>query len=351
MTRRPALLPWLITAAAATSAALAAWLYLQPVPPAAPAPATPTWLTNEAGLTLVTLDPATLARTGIRIAALVSIEHQAEQLAYGSVPDIQALTDLNSRYRIAQGDLAAAKVIATASSQELKRSRALARDAGNVSEKNLQAATATASADQAKLDAAQNTVQALRTSAIQQFGEPVAQWLAIEPSGELSRLLNHQDTLLRIALPARSKDAPPRRISVEDDSGQRVQADLLSAAPQSDPNLAGQVYLYRSSTPLPFGARLLAHLPVAQQATSGVLIPQDAVVWFGAIPWAYVQTEAGHFLRRPLSDPRPVSDGYFVGSGFKAGEQVVVRGAQLLLSEEQRPQIAASACKDPECDD
>jgi len=351
MKRHPGLLPWLVTAAAATSAALAAWLYLQPVPPPAPLPAAPTWLTNEAGLTLVTLDPATLAQTGIQTAALASIEHQGEQLAYGSVPDIQALTDLSSRYRIAQGDLVAAQAAATASSQELERSRTLARDAGNVSEKGLQAAAATASADQAKLETARSTVQALRASAAQQFGEPLAQLLVTQPSAELSRLLDHQDTLLRIALPTLGNGTPPRKISVEDDSRQRVQAELLSAAPQSDPNLAGQVYLYRSATSLPFGSRLLAHLPVAQRAASGVLIPQDAVVWFGAIPWAYVQTEAGHFLRRPLSDPRPVSDGYFVGSGFKAGEQVVVRGAQLLLSEEQRPQIAASACKDPECDD
>ncbi|MCJ1886534.1 hypothetical protein LNN38_16880 [Pseudomonas sp. LA21] len=351
MTRRPALLPWLVTAAAATSAALAAWLYLQPVPPAAPAPAAPTWVTNEAGLTLVTLDPATLARTGIQTAALASIEYQSEQLAYGSVPDIQALTDLSSRYRIAQTELAAAQAAANASNQELKRSQALARDAGNVSEKNLQAATATASADQAKLETARSTVRALQSSVRQQFGGPLANLLSLQPSAELDRLLDHQESLLRIALPALGKGTPPRKISVEDDSGQRVQADLLSAAPQSDPNLAGQVYLYRSSTALPFGSRLLAHLPVTQQATSGVLIPPDAVVWFGAIPWAYVQTEPGHFLRRPLSDPRPVSDGYFVGSGFKAGEQVVVRGAQLLLSEEQRPQIAASACKDPECDD
>lgn len=351
MTRRPALLPWLVTAAAATSAALAAWLYLQPVPPPVPAPTAPTWLTNEAGLTLVTLDPATLARTGIQTAALASIEHQAEQLAYGSVPDIQPLTDLSSRYRIAQTEFAAAQAAASASSQEVKRSQALARDAGNVSEKNLQMAASTASADQAKLEAARSTLQALQASAAQQFGEPLAHLLAAQPSAELNRLLDHQDTLLRIALPAWGKGAPPRRISVEDDSQQPAQAELLSAAPQSDPNLAGPVYLYRSATPLPFGARLLAHLPVAQQAASGVLIPQDAVVWFGAIPWAYVQTETGHFLRRPLSDPRPVPDGYFVGSGFKADEQVVVRGAQLLLSEEQRPQIAASACKDPECDD
>jgi hypothetical protein len=41
-----------------------------------------------------------------------------------------------------------------------------------------------------------------------------------------------------------------------------------------------------------------------------------------------------------------------VSSGLHAGDQVVIDGAQLLLSEELRPQGIATACKDPpECDD
>ncbi|WP_371365379.1 hypothetical protein ACA097_19565 [Pseudomonas sp. QL9] len=351
MKRRPTLEALLITAAAVASASLAAWIYFQPAQPPAPVSVTPTWLTNEAGLTLVTLDPATLARTGIQTAALAPIQHRDERLAYGSVPDLQALTDLSNRYRAAQGEVAAAQAAASASNKELQRSRALARDAGNVSQKNLQAAEATATADQARVESARTNLQALRAGLAQQFGERLAQLVAAQPSAELSRLLNHQDSLLRIAIPTLDKDAPPPRISVEDESRQRATAELLSAAPQGDANLAGTVYLYRSPASLPFGARLLAHLPTAQPATEGVLIPQSAVLWFGGMPWAYAQVEAGRFVRRPLSDAVSVAEGYFVGNGFKAGEQVVVRGAQLLLSEEQRPQIAASACKDPECDD
>ncbi|SDH32018.1 efflux RND transporter periplasmic adaptor subunit [Pseudomonas panipatensis] len=351
MKRRPVLLPLLITGAAASAAALAAWLYLQPLQPPAPAGVAPTWLTNEAGLTLVTLDPATLARTGIQTATIAATRHRAEGLAYGSVPDIQSLTDLSNRYRVAQGEVAVAQATATASNQELQRSRALARDAGNVSQKSLQAAEATATADQARVESARSNLQALRASLSQQFGERLAQLVAAQPSAELSRLLNHQDSLLRIAIPALDKDTPPARISVEDESRHPVAAELLAPAPQSDPNLAGPVYLYRSAVPLPFGARLLAHLPTVQPTLEGVLIPQSAVLWFGGMPWAYVQVEAGRFVRRPLNDAIAVPEGYFVGSGFKAGEPLVVRGAQLLLSEEQRPQIAASACKDPECDD
>lgn len=44
--------------------------------------------------------------------------------------------------------------------------------------------------------------------------------------------------------------------------------------------------------------------------------------------------------------------GFMVTSGFHAGDQIVTQGAQLLLSEELKPQGIATACKDPpECDD
>ncbi len=73
------------------------------------------------------------------------------------------------------------------------------------------------------------------------------------------------------------------------------------------------------------------------------------MVWWAAL--AYVQIAKDRFTRRPVADQIPYNNGYLVSTGFESGERVVVHGAQLLLSEEQRPPITASACKDPECDD
>jgi multidrug efflux system membrane fusion protein len=95
---------------------------------------------------------------------------------------------------------------------------------------------------------------------------------------------------------------------------------------------------------------VIAYLPTSSQTTQGVAIPANAIVWYGGQPWSYVQMAANRFGRYPVPEQFPMNGGFFAKRGFKPGERVVTSGAQLLLSEELRPQAGSSACKDPECD-
>ena len=45
------------------------------------------------------------------------------------------------------------------------------------------------------------------------------------------------------------------------------------------------------------------------------------------------------FTRREISENEPLAGGWFINANFKPGDQVVVIGAQMLLSEEQKNQI------------
>lgn len=55
--------------------------------------------------------------------------------------------------------------------------------------------------------------------------------------------------------------------------------------------------------------------------------------------FVYVKTAEEQFSRRPIEHYSPTAGGYFVASGLNAGEQLVVTGGQMLLSEEFRGQI------------
>lgn len=133
---------------------------------------------------------------------------------------------------------------------------------------------------------------------------------------------------------------------------QTATARLISSAPHSDPTLEGRAYLYRVPISLATGSKAVAYLPSqAAKAATMLAIPDAAIVWYGGQPWAYAQIDDDQFERRPLGHYTARNGEYLVSEGFKADDQVVIQGAQLLLSEEQRTPAGQSGCKDPECDD
>ncbi len=56
-------------------------------------------------------------------------------------------------------------------------------------------------------------------------------------------------------------------------------------------------------------------------------------------PWIYTTKDGSHFSRKELVSPNDVGEGWFDSQTFNVGDEVVVVGAQLLLSEELKYQI------------
>lgn len=302
------------------------------------------------GLTTIMLDRAIQKQSGIRTEALAATNHQADVTAYGTVLDLQPLIDLRTRYMAAQAEAEATAASAAASRKEFERNRILYQDNQNVSLKTYQTAQAAYLTDQAKMQAATTNAQNVRGAARQQFGEALGRWALDAHSPQLESLLNRQEVLLRVTVPLGEDTQIPATIQVAANTNQRVPAYLVSPATQSDPAIQGSAYIYRTAAPIAAGTNVVAYLPTSSQTTPGTFIPASAIVWYGGQPWAYVQTRRDRFVRRPVPQHSPLDGGFFVTESIKAGEQVVIRGAQLLLSEELRPPPASSGCKDPECD-
>lgn len=319
--------------------------------PSAPAPAAqaqPVQTVN--GETVVTVAPDAQRASRIEVTPIAATAVRPERTAYATVIDLQPWFDLRNRAAAARADRESARAQAAASRAQYERSRTLFDDDRNVSQKNLQAALAAMQTDQAKLRSAAALQDDLDASLRQQFGDALAR-AAMAPASQLFRRLSgSRIAVLRVTLPADRR--APKHITVDSLDGQPVSAYQLSASPHSDPAIQGNPYLYATEHALPVGARTTAHLPSDDNGAAGLLIPQDAVVWYGGQAWVYVRTAADRFTRRVLPSMSAVEQGYIVTSGFHAGDNVVVRGAQLLLSRELQPQGIATQCKDPpECDD
>lgn len=252
---------------------------------------------------------------------------------------------------MAQADSVTAKSAISASGQDYERNLALFKSNQSVALSVLQTSQAAWIADKAKLQVANASLRSIHNSARQQFGAPLASMIEAQDAPLLQKLLSREEMLLRIALPLGADLVAPVLISIESGKHLRQAAQLISVSPQIDSSTEGRAYLYRAAATLPVGSKVVAYLPLATPESTSLLIPEAAILWFGGQPWAYVQIAKKRFTRRPVEEQTPYEDGYLVSSGFRSGDRVVVQGAQLLLSEEQRPSVTASACKDPECDD
>jgi hypothetical protein len=129
-------------------------------------------------------------------------------------------------------------------------------------------------------------------------------------------------------------------------------ARLIGPAADVDSLTRAPVYLYRVLRSWPGarpGAPVIAMSRAPGSGSRGVLVPTDAVVQWQALSWAYVQHGRGRFVRRRVDTSEPAPGGWLLlnDSGpdqprdpfsLSRGDTVVVRGAQILLSEEFRAQ-------------
>lgn len=301
----------------------------------------PSRVSEDHGEVVVTLDVATQARSAIRTAPLVPTKQRAELRGFATVVDLQTLGADRVAYAQARADLAQAQAALAASSRELERTQILNRDDKNLSDKALEAAQASQRADRARAQATDTSARLRADAARQHWGPVIAGWFATG-AAPLQRLLSLQDVLLRVALPVGAKSMPfPETVRIGVGPDGFTTAYLVSAAPEVDPQLQAATAFYRAAAVdgLQPGRNVDLWLPQGDSARSGAVVPQAAVVWWQGRAWIYLQQGPTRFVRREIDTRTPVADGYLVTDQNVAGQQGVVAGAQLLLSEEFRAQI------------
>jgi hypothetical protein len=81
------------------------------------------------------------------------------------------------------------------------------------------------------------------------------------------------------------------------------------------------------------GERVIAWTPVGKPRR-GVVVPAAAVVASDDKYWCYLAKDENTFVRTEIDAGIPLEDGYFVATGIKGDDRVVVNGAALLLAQE-----------------
>lgn len=270
--------------------------------------------------------------------------------------------NVSERLIAARSDQRASASSMEAARASWERARTLNADNRNVSDRALQEAEVRLRTEAAKLRAALDAVKLLESSLEAQGGAGQACNLValrggevtevlVQPgehveSGQLLLRMKRYDRLIaRIYLPSGRDPGPlpsSALISPVVFVGQSLEGRRVGTSSAVDPESQSQPLLFSVSVPqknLRPGAAVIAHLPAAGPARSGVIIPESAVVRYAGRAWIYVKSGEETFVRKEALLDHPLEHGWFAVNGPAAGSQVVVEGAQVLLSEELKSQI------------
>jgi len=308
--------------------------------------ATPNRVNQVKGATVVTLSKDGQKQSDIQIVRLAGSHHQKTLNTLGNVISIDTLIELRTRYLNAKANANIARASLANSKQDYQRMQALNKDDRNVSDHVMLAAQATFKADQAKVQAAETEASNLNDTMRQTWGETLANEASKESaSAGLQALLQHKEVLLLITLPSDTNVKAGETISVVPTGAQTkaINAKLVAASPQTDSTIQGRTYYFRAPAEnLRAGMRVSVEMKDAasSKASDGVTVPASAVVWYAGKPWVYKKQSDESFIRLPISTDNETNGGWFNRSEqLAAGDNLVVNGAQLLLSEEFKYQI------------
>jgi hypothetical protein len=296
----------------------------------------------EEGRGIVTLPQKAQAASGIETAPLSAVEVAPSYEGYGLVMNLQPLIELRGRYFAARSEAVSARASLNNTSAEYKRLAALFEDDRNVSERAVQAAEAAWKADQARVGASEQLSAAVLDTMKNQWGNALSELAIAQDPAPFERLVRGAEDIVQVALPSGTPSGPTLLVRVgAPGSGARSRpAQYVSASPQTDPALQGQTFFYRvAGEGLRIGMRLEVAVQTQGNAVSGIEIPKRAVVWYAGKPWVYVKATDERFARFEVQPRQDAGERWITTNGLPVPGEVVVSGAQLLLSEELKYQI------------
>jgi hypothetical protein len=297
---------------------------------------------NVTEQSVIRLDTDTQKLSGIETIVLKPTSHHSEFTAYGKAINIQPLLALRNRYLLALTERSSAKAKFKQAEQNISRQQDLYRD-GVSSKRNLQEQQAQWQSYKAQVDATDFQGKAIIDEALLNWGKELTDWALSNDSDKLGALLSGRQTLLQITLPA-NKHLPDNIktifIEVSGNRGKAHKAELISMAAKTESVAQGESYYFQTDDKnIITGMNVSAWIPEQHEQMKGVLIPKFALIWYMDQAFVYLKTAKETFIRRNIDHYSASADGYFISDTIEPGEQIVTKGAQMLLSEELRGQI------------
>ena len=263
---------------------------------------------------------------GIETADLTEKQLPPEAAVYGSVLAPAPLIDLFRQ-------IAAAREAVEISNESLDRAEKLFASGELVARKDVQAAKTQQAKDHAIL-------RGLEDRLVLEWGQRFSAMNAAERTKLLEDLLGGRQALIRLSV---SRGEPlvtsplAARLHLFGHEREPFRCTVILPAPATDPAFQSKTFLGLLDTraaPLAAGLMLTGALELTGDPRTGLFVPQGAVVFYLGSAWVYRKTGDKDFERVGISTATPVAGGWFVEGDALDPHQIVMKGAQSLLSQE-----------------
>ena len=262
-------------------------------------------------------------KMGVGVTPLPATGLPASSPAYATVIDVSPLAALTS-------EIATARAAAAAARAEADRLARLAAQDQSASRQAVEAAEATAKADETRIALAQRRVGL-------EWGPVFARMSWDDLNRLLGQIARGEAALVRID-GAGATGTLPKHARLRDRNGAFLAAvTIIGIAATSDPRFQTAGLLALAKGPVAANLRPggVLSADLAGDATiAGVVLPRSALVRMNAATWAYVRVSKESFERRPVTGARQIEQGWFVTQGFAPGEEVATAGAGALIAAE-----------------
>jgi len=284
----------------------------------------------------VSVDAATRERLGLVLTPVAQAEDASVADGVATVLDGAALA-------ATLDDIAAARSDVNSQVDLVSRLQHLYDEGGNASLQALEAARAQLASARAKLTAAESRARA-------DWGATLIDTTDAAARSALKDLARGEGALLRAEFSATLKGAPQLLYAVAAGEGGFIHTHFIGVSRAPTLSTGGAAVTLAVSKKeagdlaLRPGTRVRVIASAAQVAPQ-VIVPEGAVIADAGALWCYVQRGAERYERVTVDGDHPVAAGYPAPT-LKVGDQVVTRGAPLLLSLERGAGAPAPADED-----
>ncbi len=296
----------------------------------------------------------------------------ADGAAIGDIePRVTAMerADLASRLAAAASDADQARAALDAAQHSYDSKRDLNEQGHIVSDRVIEEALSHLKAEQARLKAAEETMQLIHSALTATSGPAGPLDLVIARGGEvvdvfaqpdesveagqpIVRLSRFDRLLARLtAPPGQLGSDPPHtaRLTAAVMPDHPIDATMLAVVPVIDSRMQGVGLVVSINAPpswLRPGMSVRAFIDLPGTPRTGVVLPRSAIVRHAGTSWVFIETAKNKFVRTGVSLDQPVTDGWFSLHGAKPGDSVVIVGAESLLGQEMKPHFEAAEAEE-----